>query len=169
MNKQKLINIFNQHSPVTPMTKEDTGTMFSLMMSEDINLNCDINEIDNDSEIYNHFEPLINSFQGKIFLSRLKKLTTLRISLGALIMLMLHAESPGKVVMMVFYCHYKLPENTLITVDALATNLFPMGFFSNEQLNNIWNAQKVGEADRKGYSCIGAPDNMIDYLESWRD
>jgi len=79
-----------------------------------------------------------------------------------------HIESPGSAVMYTFYLYNKLPENTIITADKLA-EVFPWGFFSERQLQDIWDAQKVGGDDREGYTCIGAPDNMIDYLESWKD
>lgn len=167
MNKQKLIDIFEKHIPRTQMSEDETMTMFNLLMLEDPNFSCDIEEIDKNSEIYKHFKPLIEAFQAQVFLSRLKHLTTLKMSLGALIILMHHMESAGKAVMLVFYLYYKLPANKLITIETI-TELFPWGFFSDEQLNEIWDAQKVGTDDRKGFKCIGAPDNMIDYLESWK-
>jgi hypothetical protein len=167
MNKQKLIDIFEKHTPSTPMTEDETMVMMNLLMSKDKNFTCDLNEIDKESEIYKHFKPLIESFQARVFLSRIKALTSLKISLGALIILMHHMESAGKAVMLTFYLYYKLPMNTLVTVETFA-ELFPWGFFSEEQLNKIWDAQKVGRDDREGFTCIGAPDNTIDYLESWR-
>lgn len=167
MNKQKLIDIFEKHTPNTQMSKDETMVMFNFLMSKDKNFSCDLNEIDKESEIYKHFKPLIESFQAQVFLSRLKHMTSLKISLGALVILMHHMESAGKAVMHVFYLYYKLPAEKLITVETFA-ELFPWGFFSEQQLNEIWNAQKVSKEDREGFTCIGAPDNTIDYLESWR-
>jgi hypothetical protein len=168
MNKQKLIDIFEKHSPNTQMSEDETILMFNLLMSEDPNFSCNIEEIDKNSEIYKHFKPLIESFQARVFLSRLKHMTSLKISLGALVILMHHMESAGKAVMLVFYLYYKLPVGKLITVETI-TELFPWGFFSNEQLNEIWDAQKVGTDDREGFTCIGAPNNTIDYLETWKE
>ena len=167
MNKQKLINIFNKHNPNTQMSEEETMAMFKVMLSKDPNLSCDLNDVDKESDVYKHMKPLIEAFQAQVFLSRLKTLTTLKMSLGALIILMHHMESAGSAVMHVFYLFYKLPENTLVTVDKFA-DIFPWGFFSTQQLNEIWDAQKVGVDDRKGFTCIGAQDNMIDYLETWK-
>ena len=167
MNKQKLIDIFNQHSPNTEMSEDETITMFKIMLSKDPNLSCDLDEIDMESDVYKHMKPLIKAFQAQVFLGRLKHMTSLKISLSALIILMHHMESAGSAVMYAFYLSYKLPENTLITVDKFV-EVFPWGFFSNEQLNKIWDAQKVSTDDRKGFSCIGAPDNKIDYPEIWR-
>lgn len=102
MNKQKLIDIFEKHTPNTPMEEDENTTMFALLMSEDKNLSCDLNEIDKNSEVYSHFKPLIDSFQAQVFLSRIKALTTLKISLSALVILMFHMPSAGNAVMHVF-------------------------------------------------------------------
>ena len=166
MNKEKLIKIFNQHRPNTPMSEDESMTMMGIMMSKDTNLSRDLEEIDKESEVYQHMKPLIESFQAQVFLTRIKALTTLKISLGALLMLMHHMESPGKAVMLTFYLHHKLPENTLVTVETIG-KLFSSGFFSESQLNQIWADQKVDSDEHKAHTCVGAPDNMIDYLEAW--
>lgn len=155
MNKQKLTEIFDAHIPETQMSEDETLAMFNILMSDDPNLTCDIDEIDKSTEVYETMKPLINAFQAQVFLKRLKALTTLKMSLGALIILMFHMESAGNAVMYAWYLQYKLPENTLITVDTFA-DVFPFGFFSKEQLNTIWNAQK----DSNG--------NIIDKLENWK-
>lgn len=167
MNKQKLIDIFESHNPNTSMDEGETMLMFKIMVSKDPNLSCDLDEIDKESDVYKHMKPLIEAFQAQVFLSRLKHLTTLKMTLGALTILMHHMETAGSAVMHAFYLFYKLPENTLVTIDKFG-DVFPWGFFSPEQLNEIWDAQKVNTDDRKGFKCIGAPDNMIDYLEIWK-
>jgi len=167
MNKQKLVDIFNKHTPKTEMTKEETMIMFQLLMSKDESFSKSLDDVDKESDIYQHFAPLVDSFIGQVFLSRLKALTSLKISLGALAILMQHMESPGTAVMHVFYLYHKLPEDTVVTIETIG-EVFPWGFFSDEQLKEIWDAQKIRTDDRKEFTCIGAPDNMIDYLESWR-
>ena len=167
MNKQKLIEIFEKHEPNTPMDEEENMTFFNLMITKDQNVSCDLEEIDKKSEIYKYMKPLIESFQAQVFLGRIKALTSLKISLGALIMFMHHMESAGKAVMLAFYLYYKLPAEKLVTAETIV-DLFSMGFFSEKQLNEIWNAQKLNKDDGKGFTCIGAPDNMIDYLETWK-
>lgn len=167
MNKEKLVGIFDKHNPNTPMSEDETMGMVNIMMGDDKSFSIDINELHTESEIYQHFKPLIESFQGQVFLKRLKNLTSLKMSLGAFAILMQYMPSPGACVMYVFYLYYKLPENTLITIDKFA-ELFPWGFFSEQQLNDIWSAQKVRTDDHNGYTCIGAHDNMIDYLEIWK-
>jgi len=167
MNKEKLVEIFDKHAPRTEMSKEETMIMLNILMSEDKTLSADINELDKESEIYEHFKPLLESFQGQVFLKRLEHFTTLKMSLGAFAMLMQHMPSPGACVMHAFYLHSKLPENTLVTVDSFA-EVFPFGFFSETQLKDIWAAQKVGSEESKTNKCVGAPDNMIDYIEIWK-
>jgi hypothetical protein len=129
----------------------------------------DLNEIDKDSEIYKHFKPLIESFPSQIFLKRLAGLTELRMTLGALIILSLYMKNPGICAMYAYYLYHKLPPNTLITLDKFSINLFPWGMFSKAQLDKIWDAQKrESEDETKDCTCIGAPDNLLDYLETWK-
>lgn len=166
MNKQELIKIFNSQKPRTPMESEMTMMMLKLMLLKNDDFDKDINEIDKKGKAYNHFRPVIESVFIKIFLTRLK-FVNLKINLGALLILSEYFTTPAKAVMYVFYLFYNLPENTLITINTIG-ELFDNGFFSEEQLNHIWNKQKVGKKDRIDHTCIGAPDNMIDYLEVWK-
>ena len=168
MNKQKLIEIFKQHNPNTPMTEEETMVAMKLMMSGDKTFQTPIDELDTESEVYKHFKPLLDDFLPQVFLKRLEHLTSLRITLGALIMIAQHLQSPGNAVMYVFYLHTKLPENTVVTINEISMDLFPWGFFSQEQLQTIWDAQKVRSDECKELTCIGAPDNMLDYVENWK-
>lgn len=161
----KLIDLFDNHEPNTPMDKDETKFMFIAITSNDPNFHCDIEEIDEESDLYKHFEPMIKSMIPQIFIKRLKTLTKLKISLGALILLLYHMESPGQAVMYTYYLKHKVEENTVITLNTIA-EIFPVGFFSEKQLQEIWNKQKVKSSDMEGI-CIGAPDNMIDYIETW--
>jgi len=163
MNKNELIDVFNQHSPTTPMTEEETKIMFQILMSSEPEFNVDINKINKNSEIYKHFKPLIMAFQSQVLLKRLELLTSLKMTLGALIILLHHMQTAGNAVMLAFYMQYKLPKNTLVTLDILSKNLFPWGFFSDEQLHEIWTAQKVSGSDRKK----SESDNGIDKVEWW--
>ena len=163
MNKQKLINIFNQHSPNTPMDDDETRAFMNILMSQDPIFDVDLNEADKDDPNYKHFIELIGAFVPQVFLKRLEVMTSLKMSLGALIILSMHMPSAGNAVMHVFYLFYKLKENTLVTLDVLSKQLFPWGMFSEEQLNSIWDAQKVSSKE------FGGTDNMIDYPETWKD
>ena len=167
MNKKKLIEAFEKHNPRTPMTEDETKIMMTLMMSKNIQFSTPIDELDKESEIYKHFKPLIDSFQGQVFLKRLQTFTSLKMTLGAFVILMQYISSLGACVMYTFYLHTKLPKNTVVTVETFA-DVFPWGFFSKQQLSDIWSAQKIGTENQKGHQCVGAPDNMIDYLEIWK-
>jgi len=168
MDKEKLVELFETRSPKTEMSQEEMMVMMNLMLTEEPEFKKPIEELDKETEIYKHFKPLLESFQIQVFLKRLEHMTTLKITLGALITLVEHiGRSAGAAVMYAYYLHHKLPENTLVDVNEISMNLFPWGFFSEEQLHEIWEAQKVPPNKRKG-ACIGAPDNMIDYPEVWK-
>ena len=167
MNREKMVEIFDKHTPNTPMTEEEMMIMFNVLMSEDKTLSIDIEELDKESEIYKHFQVLLESFQGQVFLKRLKHFTSLKMTLGAFAILLQHMPTPGSCVMNAFYLSSKLPEDTLVTVETFA-DVYPFGFFSETQLKEIWAAQKVSSEKTKEYTCVGAPDNMIDYVEVWK-
>jgi hypothetical protein len=110
MNKQKLIDIFNQHTPNTPMYEDETMAFMNMLLSDDPVFHVDLNEVDKENPNYQHFKPLIDEFVFQVFLKRLEVMTTLKMSLGALIILSFHIPSPGAAVMYAYYLHYKLPE-----------------------------------------------------------
>lgn len=163
MNREKLIDIFNQHSPNTPMSEDETMAYMNMLLSKDQIFDVDINLADKEDPSYKHFKPLIDEFVPQVFLKRLEIMTSLKMSLGALIILSMHMPSPGAAIMHTFYLHYKLPDYTLVTLDVISNQLFPFGMFSDKQLKTIWDAQKVSSKE------CGGTDNMIDYPEIWRD
>jgi hypothetical protein len=165
--KERLKKIFEKHTPHTEMDSDEMMVFMKLLMSKDEAIGTDIYELDKNSEIFKHFKPLLEGFQMQVFLSRLKHMTTLRISLGAFIAIAQHLLSAGSAVMHAYYLHSKLPENTLITLDVVSRQLFPMGFFSEDQLNRIWEEQKTNRDEVGEMKCIGSPDNLLDYAECW--
>lgn len=167
----RLEEIFNANVPRTEMSSEETKVFLDIAMSDNMFFSMNVNEVDKESEIGKHFKPLIDAFQIQVFLKRLKHLTTLRITLGALVVMAEHiGASAGVAVMYAYYVHHKLKPNTLITLEVIANELFPWGFFSEEQLLLMWDEQKVLPKDGLDeYTCCGAPDNLIDYVECWKD
>ena len=163
----RIDKVFENNPPNTPMTKEDMKIFIRFLLDKDDNMSMDINQLDKSSEIYKHFEPLINSFIAQIFLRRIECMTTLRMSLGALIVLLMYMDSPGNAVMYAYYLHGKLAPNTLVDLDVFSIKAFPWGVFSKEQLNTIWNAQKRKKDDDVS-KCVGAGDNLLDYIETWK-
>ena len=168
MERNKLIGIFQKHNPQTEMSKDEMMFFMKAMMSTDPNFSCDLNEIDKKIEMYEHFKPLLESFVGQVFLKRIETMTTLKMSFGAFVILIHHMPSPGAAVMYCYHLHNKVPENTVVTLETIG-EVFPWGFFSEQQLKEIWAAQKVSTEDSKGYTLVGSPDNMIDYLEMWKE
>ena len=168
MKNNKIVEIFSKHQPKTPLTFDESKFLVSMLMDKSKTFDVLLDEVDKESEVYKHFKPLIDSFQVQVFLGRLKNFTTHKITLGALVMLSLQLHSAGAAVLMTYYLHHKLPDNTLINIDVYSMKLFPFGVFSEEQFNEIWDAQKVSNLDdMSSYKCIGAYDNLVDYLEFW--
>lgn len=170
MNNQRLINAFESNPPNTPITEEEFRIGIYITMSDDVNLGCEINSLDEESEVYKHFKPMIKGFQMQIFLKRLELLAGLKITLGAFIMVAQHLNSAGDAVMYAYYLSRLFPKGSLIDVDGITMKAFPMGFFSEEQLKNIWDAQKVRPNDGLDEChCYGAHDNLLDYVETWKN
>jgi len=163
MSKQKLIDIFNQHSPITEMDEDETLVFMNMILSKDPIFDVDLNDIDKENPIYEQFKPVFDEFVSKVFLKRLEVMTSLKMSLGALIILSFHMPNPAVAIMHCFYLSYKLPANTLVTLKVISEKLFPWGMFSDKQLNDIWDAQKVSSSE------FGGTDNMIDYPIVWKN
>lgn len=163
----RIDEIFIKYRPNKQMDDDESKLLLNILLSKDSQLSTDINELDKDSEIYKHFQPLLYAFQVRVFMSKIEHLTTLRITLGALIVISMYIDSPGIATMYAYYLHSKLPANTLVTLEHITTQLFPWGFFSNEQLNKIWDEQKTKKGETKGLTLVGAQDNLLDYKEMW--
>jgi len=169
MNKQKIVDAFNQIYPRTPLSEFSMKTLITLMMTRDKEFSVDLKEIDKESEIYKHFKPLIESFPAQVFLKRLEGLSDIHMTLGVLIMMMEYMKNPAFCVMYAYYIHNKLPSNTLVDIDTFSIRLFPFGMFSEKQLNDIWDVQKrKSKEETENCACIGAPDNLLDYSETWK-
>jgi len=71
------------------------------------------------------------------------------------IMLSFIAETPGDAVMYVYYLAYKAKDKNkdIITFDDFV-DIFPMGYFTKKQLDDAWDAQKIGG------------QNLLDYPEA---
>ena len=145
----RIAKLFEDNQPNTEMSVEETRITMGLMLSNEPEFSTPIEELDKESEIYNHFKPLLEGYQLQVFLTRLKHMARMRITLGAFLLIAHHLESAGVAVMYSYYIWLKLKPYTLITIDVVARDLFPMGYFSKEQLNFVWDAQKVNAEDKK--------------------
>jgi hypothetical protein len=137
MEKLKTLEALKRHEPSSAMTGKEAQILMNLLLSKDINLSVALCDIDKESKTYKHFEPLINSQRALLFLNRLSKLKIHRITLSALIILLLYIDDTNSANVYSLYIHSKLPEYTVIDLSVISEKLFPMGFFSQEQLINI--------------------------------
>lgn len=171
MNTERISKAFFDNRPNTEMEEEETHLFMNLLFNKDPNMCMDVNDLDKESDFYKHFEPLLMCFTAQVFLKRMKLLTEFRITVGALIVLLQHMPSPGACVMYLYYIKSKLRKpDTLIDINVIAMDLFPMGFFNEKQLSDIWLAQKVRKDDGLDEcNCHGAADNLLDYDETWRN
>jgi len=158
----RITEAFQKIVPETVMTEEETKLFINILMSKDENLMIDINKIDKETEFYKNFKPVINSFLSQVLLKRLEVNTSIKMSLGGLLMLLHHIENPGESVMYAYYLHIMLSPGTVFDVTHLA-NLFPLGFFSSEQLNTIWDVQKIQPSDEIN----SLMDNLLDFKKTW--
>lgn len=165
--KDRIDKAYKDNRPETEMSHEDFILCGTILNSKQPEMNVDITKLNKNSEIYIHFMDLIESFSAQVFLKRLESLTKLKISLGALIMLFLTIEGPGNAIMVLYYLYNKLKPNTLISMDVYCKEAFPWGMFSEEQFETIWAVQKKQKDDDVKHG-IGAPDNLLDYLETWK-
>jgi hypothetical protein len=166
----RLAKLFEDNRPETEMSADEMRTMMAILMSKEPAFNTPVDDLDKESEIYKHFKPVLDGIQMQIFLTRLKHVAKMRITLGAFIMIAEHLESAGTAVMYVYYIWLKLNAHTLITSTVLCEELFPWGFFSHEQLNKIWSAQKITKEDRQESLTpvmFKDSDNLIDFQQSW--
>jgi hypothetical protein len=150
----KVIEAFKINQPDMEMTGEDFRLLMSMMMSKDENLNKNVNDLDKSSEIYIHFQPLIDSFVSQVFLKRVEVCTSLKISLGALIILLLYMENPRNAVIYTYYLDYKLEPNTLVTLTVFGEKAFSWGMFSPIQLDNIWDAMQPEKKTQKNTNVV---------------
>jgi len=69
------------------------------------------------------------------------------------IMLSFIVETPGDAIMYIYYLAYKAKQDDkdIITFDNFV-DIFPMGYFTKQQLDEAWKAQKIGGANLLDYS-----------------
>jgi hypothetical protein len=163
----RIDEIFKKHTPSTEMDADEAKVFMNILFSKDPVMETDIDDLDKESELYKHFKPLFEAPQIKVFLIKIKYLTSLKISMGAFMIFSMCIENFGQATMHAYYLHSKLPANTLVTLKHIGESLFPMGFFSESQLKQIWDEQKTNRKEAAGLTCIGAFDNLLDYKEMW--
>ena len=158
----ELIDKFNRIvvaiSPDQPLADEAMEIMVMVLMGGG-------NPVFSELATSNH-EILQEMPQAKAFMLRLERLTEIKITVGALLMIATNIESFGDATMYAYYLHRRCNPNVIITTDVLSTKIFPWGMLSREQRNKMWAAQKISkEINREeigGAVGLGA-DNLLDY------
>lgn len=115
-------------------------------------------EIENNPEI----KRLLGGWNtAAIMYSRLKKFHTYTVSNAVLVFMGCIMNSPGIAVEYCNYMQYKCWQYGIkhINMDILKKRIFPMGFFSEETLREMWDKQKIIPKDS------GSLANMLDHPE----
>lgn len=130
----------------TPMSQEDAEIFGMLCLSSPIPLN----------EIKDSEKP----FLCKLIEKRIEHCYTFRITDSRVILMLAQVSKvAGNAILYVTYLQYLCKKNNIkeLSFNDFA-KFFADGFFSNEDLSNIWTSQKV-DFDSKSM----ASDNLIDY------
>lgn len=126
-----------------PMDNETTGILVNMLFMQ------------GDIDIPEKEKP----FLFQLIVKRIEHCFTYTVKEQKLVLfLAMLTESPGNAVLLMWYLQWWCFKNNIkdLTLDLICTRVFPMGFFSNDDLSKIWDAQKV---DREG----SGSDNLVDY------
>jgi len=142
MKKKELLEMFNQNQPDTPMIADEATFMMNLLLiqDKDTRFSTDVDEIDLKSGDLNHFEPIIYSLLFKRFQKEIKSLGGIKMSLAASLVIMQHISNLKSLKVYSLYLYSKLPDNTFVDLKNICEELFPWGFFSDEQIFEIYNS-----------------------------
>lgn len=99
----------------------------------------------------------------KIIEQRIHGCLTMKISDERLLLFITHlAETPGNAVMYLAYLQYRCKKEDIkeLSFEYFCESIFPFGFPSDEDLHQLWNAQKVRPE--------GGSDNLLDYQTAYK-
>lgn len=161
--KERIVEAFNNTIPYTPMSEQEMKIFHNIISAKEQEFSTVVQNVNIDSPVYAHFKPLIQSFQGQVLLKRLEVFSTVKLTLGAFLSILVNIDKVTSAVMYAFYMHNKVEPNTIITIKEISEVLFPFGFFSEEQLHELWIIQKLTSEER-GYNIN---DNGLDLLYIW--
>ncbi len=109
-------------------------------------------------------------FLYKVIEQRVQACFTFKITDCRLIMwLCMISKSPGTAVMYLAYLQYWCKKNNVkeIDIDIFCEKVLPSGYPSEEDLQEIWDAQKVIRTKTKGDIFPGS-DNLLDYQQAYK-
>ena len=160
MEKLKKFNeLVDKTNPDQPLEKDAMGILLSVLMEK----------TDKFKEIVSKEHEILKlAPQLKVFVMRVEALTSLKLTLGALLMIALHIETFGDAVMYAYFLHRKCKPDETLTADNLSLNIFPWGMLSKKQRREMWDAQKINSDKMKGEKMIAYGfDNLLDYEITW--
>lgn len=159
--------LVDKTNPDKPMDEETMGIFLSLIKAEKTDPKF--------MEVMTLEDESLKSdamWVPKIFVSRLNELSTVRLTRAAAISIIVNLTSAGSAVMFAYYIHRKCAPDSLVTMETLG-EIFPMGFISEKQQNELWDAQKLygeeAQEEAKPLQCYMVPDNLIDYVGAWKE
>lgn len=161
----KLVNQFNaivdKLKPNEPLTRDGIEMLMLLTIKSNPQLKAIAFEDD----------PMFAEMLGvRILLSRIERLTSLKLTIGAAFLLGSHLATPGEAVIYAYYLNRKAEPHSVVDIDTVAKDLFPWGMISDDQNKEIWDAQKL-DSDKqemaKELICYAAHDNLLDYEGTW--
>lgn len=138
MNKQQLTEIFKPYEPKMQLSGDEFENLKALLLSKEKNFSIDIDEIDRNSDFYKSYDTTINSTLTRLFLKKLNGNKKIRMTLGTLLVLMPRISDFRTAEIFAMYFQYKLSRNTLVDLNIFCESLFPWGYYSDEQLADIW-------------------------------
>jgi len=149
--------------PSTPLPKEDVRILLALLTwdTQAVPIQLEKEYIDSitNSDLKQLYIVLMGTLSARIIYSRLKAID-IEIGIPAIAWLSTFLKSPGDAVMYAHYIAYRFKKGDIegvITLDSLLSKVFPRGRFSEEQLLELWDTQKVHML----------PDNLLDHPMAW--
>lgn len=139
------------------MSEEDTELLIMLLMKEKINpTNTPIAEKD-------------KPFLYQVIEKRIDACFTFEITDARLILFLCAiAKSPGTAIMYLAYLQYWCKKNDVKEIDLEKfAEIFPNGFPCEEDLQKIWDEQKVSRRTPEGVRIPGS-DNLLDYQTAYK-
>ena len=138
-----------------PMSKEESKTFISLMMTPDVIVPASGLE-----EALG--EDAMKIFAIAVLVKRLVHAKVQDYSINTIMFAASLATNPGIVVMWAYTIFEQTRKHGLYDMTALSMD-FPMGFPTDDGYHRLWDEQKLSAEARKG----GFNDNWLDTVEAW--
>ena len=165
MSNENVILIFDKIKPNSSINNDEMQMLLDLMSSDDPNLNLELCDVDKESIVYMHNKSIIEDIEVQSFLFRINNFTQLKLTLSGLLAIIRHLNRINATIIYAYYLHLKFPPNTIIDVSKIVTEAFPYGFYSDNQIDIIWNVFNTQNYKDNDSECTFK--NMLDYYDNW--